>query len=212
MSRKKKFRLPRVRWTRKPTTQIHDDRHEEREEVRRGGTMYEEQESPHDGPRYCSVCGAELSEAIIDGVKRRRCSVCGNVAYRNPVPAAGVVVERDGGVVLVKRKYEPKVGLWSLPAGFMEYDETPEECAVRETLEETGMTVSLVGLIGVYAAGDDPRTRAVLIVYRAVYRDGEPAPGDDASEIAIAPWDRLDEYPLAFAAHRRALDDARSNP
>jgi 8-oxo-dGTP diphosphatase len=90
----------------------------------------------------------------------------------------------------------------------MEYGEHPETTAVRETLEETGLRVRIAGLFGVYAGRDDPRTRAVLILYRARVVGGRLLPGDDASEVEYFPLDRLPR-PIAFRAHREALTDLK---
>lgn len=135
---------------------------------------------------------------------RPTCSACGWIWYRNPVPAAGVIVERDREVLLVKRKYDPRAGAWCLPAGFMEYGETPTRCAVRELFEETGLRARLTGLFGVYAGLDDPRARAVLILYTARVTGGTLTPGDDAIEARYFALNRLPKA-IAFEAHRRAL-------
>jgi len=159
-------------------------------------------------PRYCMVCGTALRAIREHGVSRMACPRCGFIAYRNPVPACGVIVERGGRVLLAKRAHEPRRDTWGIPAGFMEYGEHPETTAVREALEETGLRVRLTGLFGVYAGKDDPRTRAVLILYRARITGGRLQAGDDASEVEFFPLDRLPR-PLAFRAHREALRDLR---
>ncbi len=158
--------------------------------------------------RFCPRCGAPLVSRIDQGKRRPTCLRCGFIAYRNPVPAAGVLLPGQGGVLLVRRKYEPAAGAWCLPAGFMEYGESPERCAVRELREETGIRARLTGLFGVYAGFDDPRVRAVLILYTAERVGGRLRAGDDA---LAARYYRLDRLPrrIAFAAHRRALEEFR---
>lgn len=155
--------------------------------------------------RFCPVCGGRLSARLLDGHRRRACPACGFIYYRNPTPAVGVLLARRGRLLLVRRKYPPYPGLWSMPAGFMEYGESPRECAARESFEETGLRVKPGELVGVYSGCDDPRTHAILIVYRATSFSGRPRAGDDASEVGWFPLDRLPR--LAFRAHLRAIRD-----
>jgi ADP-ribose pyrophosphatase YjhB (NUDIX family) len=142
------------------------------------------------------------------GRRRPTCPDCGFIHYRNPVPAAGVILPGPAGILLVRRRFDPAAGAWCLPAGFMEYGEAPERCAVRELLEETGVRARLTGLFGVYAGFDDPRVRAVLILYTAVRTGGRLRAGDDAIEARYFPLSRLPRR-IAFAAHRRALEEYR---
>jgi 8-oxo-dGTP diphosphatase len=158
--------------------------------------------------RFCLRCGARLVRRDDHGTQRPTCLVCGWIGYRNPVPAAGVILVHDGEVLLVKRKYDPRAGAWCLPAGFMEYGETPTRCAVRELHEETGLRGKLTGLFGVYAGLDDPRARAVLILYTAQRVSGRLTPGDDAIAARFFPLTRLPDA-IAFAAHRQALAEFR---
>ncbi len=154
------------------------------------------------------LCGGAMRPIREHGVSRRACARCGFIAYRNPVPACGVVIERGGEVLLARRGHEPRINAWGIPAGFMEYGEHPERTAVREALEETGLKVRITGLFGVYAGRDDPRTRAVLILYHARVVGGRLKPGDDAIELGYFPLDRPPR-PIAFRAHREALRDLR---
>ncbi|MGB7062677.1 MAG: NUDIX hydrolase [Candidatus Zixiibacteriota bacterium] len=156
--------------------------------------------------KYCPRCGAEMVEKTVDHHKRKACPVCEYVCYHNPVPAAGVVIEEDGKILLVKRKFEPYKGDWCLPAGFMEYDESPEQCAIRESKEELGVDVELDGLYGVYSGKDDPRTHAVLVMYWANITGGELKPGDDAEEIEFFAKDKIPDN-IAFLAHRQIIKE-----
>ncbi len=158
--------------------------------------------------RFCPRCATALVRREDHGQARPTCPACGYIHYRNPVPAAGVLLMRRGEVLLVKRKYAPRAGAWGLPAGFMEYGETPEHCAVRELFEETGLRVRLTGLFGVYAGFDDPRVRAVLILYTAERASGRIKPGDDAIEVRFFPLGRLPRA-IAFASHRQALKELK---
>jgi ADP-ribose pyrophosphatase YjhB (NUDIX family) len=157
---------------------------------------------------FCSRCGGPLSPRRIDDRVRAVCDRCGFVAYRNPAPAAGIVLVEDGAVLLVQRKFEPRIGMWTLPAGFVEYDEHAADCAIRETKEETNLDVTLDGLFGVYMAMDDPRVRVVLLLYRGKRAGGELRAGDDAMDARFFP---LNATPpdIAFKAHEQALADLR---
>ena len=151
--------------------------------------------------RYCPYCATELTVNTAEDIPRLGCPSCGFIHYRNPTPAAAGIVLKDNKVF--KRKFAPKVGEWSLPAGFMEYGESPEECVIRELKEETGLTAVVKELLGVYAAVDDPRARVVLIIYCIEVTGGTEAPGDDASELG---YFAQGNYPkLAWSSHPRAL-------
>ncbi len=158
--------------------------------------------------RFCLRCGQRLVRRDDNGTPRPTCPHCGYIHYRNPAPAAGVILARDGEVLMVKRRYDPRAGAWCLPAGFLEYGESPERCAVRELREETGIRARLTGLFGVYAGIDDPRARTVLILYSARATGGRLTPGDDAIAARYFPLDGLPRA-LAFASHQRAIAEFR---
>lgn len=164
--------------------------------------------SPHPEKNYiyCPRCSAELVEKRVDHKKRKVCPVCRFVFYKNPTPAAGVVIEKEGKLLLGRRKFEPFKGDWSLPAGFMEYNESPQECAKREAKEELNLYVEINEIFGVYSGKDDPRTHAVLIMYWAKIIGGELRAGDDVEE---ARFFSPEEIPLniAFQAHRQIIKE-----
>jgi 8-oxo-dGTP diphosphatase len=131
------------------------------------------------------------------------------VFYQNPAPAVGVIVLEGDHVLLVQRKYEPRKGGWTLPAGFVEYGELLEECAVRELKEETNLDVELTGVFNAYSAMDDPRVKVVLVLYLGKRVGGELAAGDDACDAGFFPIDDLPD-PIAFKAHVQALAEIKT--
>jgi ADP-ribose pyrophosphatase YjhB (NUDIX family) len=135
------------------------------------------------------------------------CPLCGWIVYLNPPVAVGVVAtDETGRVVLVLRGENPGKGLWGLPAGFMEIDETTEETAHRECLEETGLTVRLGPLWGVWSYYHAiKRTSGVLVLYRAEITDGAPTAGSDSEDVRFFSPHDLPFDELAFETHREAL-------
>ncbi len=162
----------------------------------------------HEEARFCPLCGKPLGEREIEGVCRKACSNCRYVLYPNPGTGVGALVVRGREILFVQRRIEPYKGRWGFPAGFQEYDETPQECAVRETLEETGIHIRLLDLLEVSYTRDDPRKRANLLIYRAVPTGGELAAGPDVLDVA---WFSLDSLPdkIAFENNARILEDLR---
>jgi len=218
MKKKKDDRAgpPKVRrtWKIKPYTRVHSDgrsydRRRQREEDEREiagamGSKGSDGQAPGPDSRFCPRCGGSLEIRPVGDRRRLVCSRCDFIHYRNPVPAVAVIIPRGERIVLVRRAEEPRRGDWCLPAGFLELDEMPEECAVRETREETGLEIRVTELFGVDIGRDDPRTRVVLIIYLAELLGGELQAGDDASE---AGWFGPGGLPqrIAFATHRRAI-------
>lgn len=156
--------------------------------------------------RYCPRCSSELVQKKMDHTKRKVCPVCGYIFYRNPAPASGVIITQNNKILLVKRKYDPFKGDWCLPAGFIEYDESPENCAIRETKEEVNLDIKIKKLFNVYSGSDDPRTNAVLVVYLVEIIGGELKPGDDAIEAQFFERDNIPPN-IAFRAHRQVIQD-----
>jgi ADP-ribose pyrophosphatase YjhB (NUDIX family) len=158
-------------------------------------------------PRYCQVCGHYLVERFVPDERRTRlqCESCGFVHYMNPRVVGAAIVEHDGRLLLQQRAIEPRRGFWTFPGGFLEFGETTDECAVRETMEEVGLDVSIRGLHGVYTRTD---AGIVLVVYRAVSESDAAVVGDAESMAvrwfapAAIPWDDL-----AFETTTAALRD-----
>jgi len=160
--------------------------------------------TPATDVKFCPRCATPLAMVDEHGVLRPTCPACGYIHYHNPVPAAGVLLRTMSGLLMVRRRYEPSVGAWCLPAGFMEFGESPEACAERELLEETGVRGRVTRLFNVYTGTDDPRTRAILILFVAEFESGAVTAGDDAIEAGFFPLHAL-PGPIAFQSHARAL-------
>jgi ADP-ribose pyrophosphatase YjhB (NUDIX family) len=131
---------------------------------------------------------------------------CGYVFYQNPIPAAGAIIVQDNRILLVKRAHPPRIGWWCLPAGFMEWSEHPEQTAVREVREETGLEIRLTSFFQVYTGVDDPRSNAVLLLYLAEVIGGTLRASDDALDAQYFPFDHLPGQ-IAFESHSRAFAD-----
>lgn len=146
-----------------------------------------------------------MSSDVIGGRERPVCPQCGFVIFKNPVPGVGVLVEMEGGVVLIKRGHNPKKGLWALPAGFIEADESIEEAAIRECKEETNLDIELIEMFHVDSFPNDPTPQSgIIIFYRAIPISGQLEPGDDAVEALVYAPDAL-PVDVAFRTHRAAL-------
>jgi 8-oxo-dGTP diphosphatase len=147
-------------------------------------------------PSYCPACGTALTTVQLDGRARNYCGACEEPVYRNPKPAAGVLVV-DGDSVLLIRRTNPPAGVWSLPAGFLEVDEPSRVAAVRELAEETGLSVpSPAPTLFDTAFVDRDDAPTVLVVIYAVDRgetSGDPVAGSDAADARFFTGEQLAE-------------------
>jgi thiamine-phosphate pyrophosphorylase len=157
--------------------------------------------------RFCPRCGNKLETRCLENRDRGFCPACRVVHYENPVPATAVVAFNERNeLLLVQRVVEPGKGKWCLPGGFQELGETPEQCALREFKEETGLDGRVLELIAL-EMGFNPSAREVLVTgYRALVCGGELRAGDDASAAAYFPLAGLPE--LAFQSHARIIEKA----
>lgn len=144
---------------------------------------------------YCSHCGAPLSLEIPAGDNRPRyiCRHCDSIHYQNPKMVVGCLPIWEDQVLLCRRAIEPKIGLWTLPAGFMENGEAADEGAARETLEEAGARVEIIDL---YSLISLPDINQVYLLYRAKLLDLDFAPGEESLEVGLfdeadIPWGEI---------------------
>lgn len=154
--------------------------------------------------KHCKACGGEAPYSIPPDDNRERaiCKVCGTIHYENPINVVGTVPVWNDKVLLCRRNIEPRYGLWTLPAGFMELGETTEEGAIRETEEEAGARIDLQGL---FTLLNVVKVGQVHLFYRASLRDTDFAPGPETIEARLFREDEVPWEELAFRTVRETL-------
>jgi ADP-ribose pyrophosphatase YjhB (NUDIX family) len=154
--------------------------------------------------RFCRACGAPTQYRMPPDDNRERaiCTACGTIHYENPLNVVGTLPVWQDQVLLCRRNIEPRFGLWTLPAGFMELGETAPQGALRETDEEAGAHVELEGLFTVLSV---PRVGQVHLFYRARMLDTHLAPGPETIEARLFREDEIPWDELAFRTVRETL-------
>lgn len=169
----------------------------------------------HTPMNYCSHCGAPVELAIPRGdtLPRHICTRCGTVHYQNPRMVIGCIAEWEGRILLCRRAIEPRYGLWTLPAGFMENNETTAAAAARETLEEACAEVEIGNL---FALVNIPHIHQVHMFYTARLVDGRYAAGSESLESGLfaeseIPWSEMAFRSVSFALKAWLEDRRRGN-
>jgi len=144
---------------------------------------------------YCSNCGATVTRCVPEGDTALRdvCNQCGTIHYVNPKMVVGALAEWEGKILLCRRAIEPRLGMWTLPAGFMEMAETTADAALRETLEEACARVELIEL---YTLVNVSHIGQVHMFYRARLPEPVFAAGIESLEVALfdeadIPWNEI---------------------
>lgn len=155
--------------------------------------------------RYCTQCAHELVRQVPpgDNLPRDVCPACGHIHYLNPKLVVGCVPEWQGQVLLCRRAIEPRLGYWTVPAGFMENGESAEQAAARETQEEAEAAVKILSPLALVSV---PRIGQVHLLFRARLIDGHFGVGPESLESRLVaeadiPWDDM-----AFPSIRFALE------
>lgn len=158
--------------------------------------------------RFCPVCGAAVERRPVPPESKQEmvCSGCGFVFYMSQKVVAGTIPMEHGRILLTRRAIHPAHGKWTFPGGYVEWGEPVDAAAVRETYEETGLTVDLAGLVGVYSY---PASPVVIVVYGAHVKGGTLTlchENDRLEWVAPPeiPWDEL-AFPSTTAALRDLL-------
>lgn len=146
---------------------------------------------------FCSECGESVELLIpeLDDRLRHICSSCGFIHYQNPKIIVGALPTWKGKILLCKRAIEPRHGLWTLPAGFMENGETAEQGALRETLEEAGARISSPVI---YRQFDIPSINQIYLFYRGEMSSQYFCAGIESLEVGLFDEDEIPWSELAF--------------
>ncbi len=143
-----------------------------------------------------------------DDHTRAVCGDCGFIAYENPKIITGSVIEYDGKIMLCRRAIEPRINFWTIPAGFMELGETPEEGAKREAWEEARAKIEIHDLLSIYTV---KRISQVHMMFRATLSDPVFEAGPESLEVKLFTWDEIPRDELAFPSVHWALDHYRES-
>ena len=155
-----------------------------------------------DPPIYCQRCGAAVGQHELYGRLRPMCPQCRYVYFYDPKLVVSTIIEIDGKVVMQQRAVDPGAGRWSIPSGFVDRGEDIYAAAEREVLEEVGLRVTELEIVGFYS---EPGETVALAVF-ATTADGQlPTAGDETLAVTLAAPDALPE--LAFARDARLIND-----
>lgn len=154
--------------------------------------------------KYCSECGSPVRIGIPAGDDRPRhiCDTCGATHYHNPKVIAGCIPVWDDRVLLCRRAIEPRVGFWTLPAGFMELGENLPSAASREAMEEANVTVEIDGLYNLFSL---PHLSQVYVFFLARMVTENHSPGYESLETRLFSEEEIPWEELSFETVRRSL-------
>lgn len=162
--------------------------------------------------KFCSHCGSAVTSKVPDGdhLPRFVCTGCGMIHYRNPLLVLGCVPEWEGRILLCRRAIEPRLGFWTVPAGFMEIGETMQHAARRECQEEALAEVEIGSLLAVVSV---THAAQVHVMFRAQMLRPEFGAGDESLEVGMyaedeVPWPELAFPSVEFSLRRYFADRA----
>ena len=163
--------------------------------------------------KHCSQCGTLVEVKIPSGetLPRAVCPSCQTIHYENPKIVAGSIPEWEDKILLCRRAIEPRLGLWTFPAGFMELGESTEEAAARETLEEAHADIRIHTLFGIFSL---PHVSQVYVIYRAHLQNLDFKPGPESLDVQLVsltdiPWEHL-AFPVIHESLTRYVKDIQA--
>lgn len=161
---------------------------------------------------FCSLCGEKVALLIPEGDNRLRhvCNSCGEIHYQNPKIITGCIPEWQNDILLCRRAIEPKSGLWTLPAGFMENQETNLEGAAREAKEEANADMRDMKLFSMFSI---PHRNQIYTMYRGELHQGIASVGEETMEVELVseeniPWQEM-AFPVVVENLKLYFEDRR---
>ena len=155
--------------------------------------------------KFCNSCGSPVRHRVPEGdtFMRAVCDACAHIQYENPKVVVGCLAVAGERILLCRRAIEPRYGLWTLPAGFMENEETAAEGAMREALEEARAKVHIEDLYTVFSV---PHISQVHMMFRARLLNDDFGAGLESLEVKLVAADEIPWDQLAFTVVRRTLE------
>lgn len=153
---------------------------------------------------FCSSCGARVDVLTPEGDNRPRyvCIECKTIHYQNPNMVTGCIPEWEGKILLCKRSIEPRIGLWTLPAGFMENGESNMQGAAREAREEANADMRELKLFSVFSI---PHINQVYTMYRGILHQGKASAGDESEDVRLVTRQEMPWKQIAFPVIHETL-------
>jgi 8-oxo-dGTP diphosphatase len=154
--------------------------------------------------KFCPQCGGRLEKRLLKPRDPLRlvCTACGFIFYIDPKLSVIAVIPLEHGVVMVRRAIDPGYGLWVVPGGFVDMGEVVEDAVVRETQEETFLTVRPIRLLNIYSYPDH---RTIIAAYVTEYVSGELGAGDETLEARVFGLKEIPWPQIAFSSTKEAL-------
>lgn len=155
--------------------------------------------------KYCSSCGSPVTHEIPEGDNRHRhiCASCDEIHYKNPNIVVGVIAQWQGKIILCRRAIEPRIGFWTMPAGYLEINESTDEGAAREAEEEAGIDVEIGELLTLI---NIPQIGQVQMIYTGELNSPAFSAGIESLEVQLLSEDEIPWNELAFPTVKIALE------
>lgn len=157
---------------------------------------------------YCEFCGNHIGNILKENSDKRVCLKCRTKIFNRFIVGSGGIIEHEDKILLVKRRHEPFMNKYNLPSGHIDENETPENAAIREILEETGLNVEIEKLFGIYYFDDNPNGAGINIVYKCRIIGGKLTETSEAKDLKFFSTNNLPRFEeIAGGGHNKAIDD-----